>query len=85
MRIINLLKIEHSNFPTIKKLRSLRNKVHLQLGECHTDNDYNNFGIKEKEMMGRILYTILMTEEFCEDIKHCRNYEFLKVNFESES
>ena len=51
----NLLKIEHSNFPVIKKLRTLRNRVHLQLGEHHSDNDYNNFGYEEKEMMGRIL------------------------------
>ncbi len=80
----NLLKIEHSNFPVIKKLRTLRNRVHLQLGEHHSDNDYNNFGYEEKEMMGRILYTILTTEEFCSNIKYCKNYEFLKVNFRNE-
>lgn len=76
-----LLKIDHSNFPVIKKLRSLRNKVHLQLGEHHSDNDYNNFGFKEKEMMGRILYTLLTTDEFCVNAKTCKNYEFLKINF----
>ncbi len=78
------MKIEHSNFPVIKKLRTLRNRVHLQLGEHHSDNDYNNFGYEEKEMMGRILYTILTTEEFCSNIKYCKNYEFLKVNFRNE-
>jgi len=78
----NLLKIEHSNFPVIKKLRALRNRVHLQLGEHHSDNDYNNFGYNEKRMMGRILYTILTTNEFCVNVESCKNYEFLKINFE---
>lgn len=76
-----LLTIEHSNFPAIKKLRTLRNRVHLQLGEHHSDNDYNNFGYSEKKMMGRILYTILTTNEFCVNVKSCRNYVFLKNNF----
>lgn len=76
----NLLKIEHTNFPVIKKLRALRNRVHLQLGANHSDNDYNNFGFEEKKMMGGILYTLLTTEEFCVNPKACKNYEFLKIN-----
>lgn len=81
----NLLEIEHSSFPALKKLRTLRNRVHLQLGENHSDNDYNNFGFEEKELMGRILYTILTTEEFCVNVKACKNYEFLKINFRDKN
>jgi hypothetical protein len=61
----NLLSINHDAFPALKKLRELRNRVHLQLGEDATDHDYNNFGFEEIQMMRRILYAVLITPELC--------------------
>ena len=60
-----LLSIEHSTFPALKKLRELRNRVHLQVGEHATDHDYNKFNYDAIQMMRKILYTILTCDEFC--------------------
>lgn len=61
----NLLTIDHGAFPAMKKLRELRNRVHIQLGDGPYDHDYNCFRFDTMQMMRRILYTILTTQEFC--------------------
>lgn len=73
-----LLSIEHGNFPALKKLRDLRNRVHLQQINDKYDTDYHNFSRKEKEDMGNILYTILTDEVFCNLPEMADIYEFLK-------
>ena len=70
-----LLSIDHSAFPALKKLRELRNRVHLQIGVGPYDHDYNCFGFEEMQMMRRILYTILTSAEFCNNAKA---FEFIK-------
>jgi hypothetical protein len=61
----HILTIDHSVFPALKKLRELRNRVHLQIGTGAYDHDYNIFGIEEIQMMRRILFSILTAPEFC--------------------
>lgn len=74
----HLLSIDHSAFPALKTLRELRNRVHLQIGDGPYDHDYNCFGFEEIQMMRRILYTILVTPEFCNDIDA---FDFIKERF----
>ena len=61
----HLLTIDHNVFPALKKLRELRNRVHLQSGEGAYDHDYNSIGFAEIQMMRRILYAILTDPELC--------------------
>ncbi len=72
----NLLTINHDVFPALKKLRELRNRVHLQSGNEATDHDYNNFGFEEIQMMRRILYAILTCPEFC---SNANVFEFINT------
>lgn len=65
----HLLTINHDIFPALKKLRELRNRVHLQLGEGAYDHDYNVIGFEEIQMMRRILYSILKSPEICNNEK----------------
>ena len=69
-----ILTIDHSVFPALKKLRELRNRVHLQSGEGAFDHDYNSIGIDEIQMMRRILYSVLITPEIC---SHTATFEFI--------
>ena len=39
-----VLNLRSSNFPEIKKLQKLRNRVHLQIAENRMDTDYYKFG-----------------------------------------
>lgn len=68
-----ILSIEHSTFPVLKKLRELRNRVHLQLGKDQRDHDYKNFTTNNLELMRTILYEIVTCEEFVVD-KEFYNY-----------
>lgn len=71
-----LLTIGHDDFPVMKKLRQLRNRVHLQLGDNAYDHDYNNFNDGELELMRRILYNTLTCPELCINKKL---FEFLNI------
>ena len=75
----NLLNIEHNIFPALKKLRELRNRVHLHIGERCNDHDYNNFNWNEIVLARKILYTIITCPNFCKDINV---YKFLKNKVE---
>jgi hypothetical protein len=74
-----LLAIDHNSFPMLKKLRNLRNRVHLQQSNDKFDTDYYNFSSVEKEEMKSILYTILSNETFCSLPHNLEIYNFLKV------
>jgi hypothetical protein len=71
----NLLTLDHAAYPALKKLRELRNRVHLQIGDSSYDHDYTNFRIDDLQMMRRILYHILTTPEIC---SRCDYFEFIK-------
>lgn len=73
-----LLLIDHQNFPALKKLRQLRNRVHIQIGDDHLDHDYNRFNADEKNLMRSILYTLLTNEVFCNNPTDCSEFDFLK-------
>lgn len=75
----NLLNIEHSVFPALKRLRELRNRVHLHIGERFNDHDYNNFNFDEILLARKILYTIITCPVFC---KNSHLYEYLKVKID---
>lgn len=70
-----LLSIEHNIYPKLKKLKKLRNRVHLQFCNKECDHDYNTFSIKDYEYMKGILHKILTCPEFCENTTI---YDFLK-------
>lgn len=71
------LGVDHLVYPVLKRLKNLRNRVHLQKLESNTDHDYNAFDYSVKEEMGSILYTIL-TSSMITDLPHM--FDFLKVN-----
>lgn len=66
----HIITINHDVFPALKKLRELRNRVHLQTGAGAHDHDYNSIGSDEIQMMRRILYSVLTAPEIC---KHQKN------------
>lgn len=74
----HILTIDHNVFPALKKLRELRNRVHLQTGEGAYDHDYNRIGFNEIQMMRRILYAILTAPEICEKAE---KFEFLRTSY----
>jgi len=74
----HILSIDHSVFPALKKLRELRNRVHLQAGEGAYDHDYNSIGFEEIQMMRRILYAILTTPEIC---NNTARFEFINTSY----
>lgn len=76
----HLLSIDHNAFPALKTLRELRNRVHLQIGDGPYDHDYNCFGSEEIQKMRKILYTILTTPEFCNNITA---FDFIKESYTS--
>lgn len=73
------LSVDHLLYPQIDRARSLRNRVHLQIGDSQNDHDYNAFDIKVKEEMSNILYSILCSSKVT-DYKAIDNYSFLKPN-----
>ena len=73
------LQVDHLVYPTLKRLKDLRNRVHLQKTENNTDHDYNAFDPSVKKEMGAILYQIL-TSPMVTDMPH--SFEFLKINTE---
>lgn len=72
-----LLSIDHDDFPVMKQLRQLRNRVHLQLGQDSYDHDYNNFNYEDLKLMRRILFNTLTCIELC---KRKKVFEFLDDN-----
>lgn len=70
----NLLDISHSAFPYIKKMKKIRNKVHLQINDYLGDNDWNSIEYLDYLWMKYILYTILTNKKFDnEGVKHLLN------------
>lgn len=73
------LQVDHLVYPALKRLKDLRNRVHLQKAENNTDHDYNAFDFSVKKEMGAILYQIL-TSPMVTELPH--SFEFLKINTE---
>lgn len=71
------LQVNHLVYPALKRLKDLRNRVHLQKVEDRLDHDYNAFNFSVKKEMGAILYEILSSPVIT---KLPHNFEFLKKN-----
>ncbi len=71
------LQVDHLVYPALKRLKELRNRIHLQKADNRLDHDYNAFDYGVKREMGAILYEIL-TSPMVTD--YARNFEFLKKN-----
>lgn len=71
------LKINHFVYPALKRLKGLRNRIHLQKVEAPDDHDYYAFSDHNKKEMGAILYEI-MTSEMITSVPDV--FDFLKVN-----
>ena len=63
----HLLSIDHESFPELKRLRELRNRVHLQVGNNPYDHDYNSIGTNEIRLARKLLYAVLTSNEVCQD------------------
>lgn len=69
------LQVNHLVYPALKRLRDLRNRVHLQKVGDRLDHDYNAFNFSVKKEMGSILYEIL-SSPMVTSLPH--NFEFKK-------
>ncbi len=74
------LQVNHLVYPDLKRLKVLRNRIHLQKSENDTDHDYNAFYFAVKKEMGAILYEVF-TSPAVTQLPHI--FEFLKRNTES--
>ncbi len=59
------MSINHKDFPTIKYLKKLRNRVHIQQSEHSTDHDYNSFNKSDVSKTKKALYNVLTCKEIC--------------------
>lgn len=59
------LEVDHLIYPALRRLKDLRNRIHLQKVENRTDHDYNAFDNSILEEMRKILYDVLSSEKVC--------------------
>lgn len=64
------LGVDHLIYPALKRLKDLRNRVHLQKTEGNTDHDYNAFDYSVKNEMSEILHDILTSPKITDRPKH---------------
>jgi hypothetical protein len=60
----SIINLKHGAYPYIKKLKRLRNKVHLIINEHPDDTDWNNFQDIDYFWMKYTLYNVLIDEAF---------------------
>ncbi|WP_066923101.1 hypothetical protein [Murdochiella massiliensis] len=71
------LSVNHLIYPALRRLKDLRNRIHLQKSEGNTDHDYNAFDYFVKKEMGKILFDILTSRNITD---RPDTFNFLKVN-----
>jgi len=76
------LQVDHLVYPALKRLKELRNRIHLQKNEDQYDHDYNAFDFRVKKEMGAILYCIL-TSPMVTNAPH--TFNFLKCNVDDQN
>lgn len=74
-----LIDIPHKGFPYIKRLKRLRNKVHLQINEHPDDTDWYTFNYIDYLWLKYTLYRILTNSNFQNNPD---TVKFLKLNEE---
>lgn len=72
-----LLGHEHGIYAKLKKLRQLRNRVHLQLIDYATDTDWNAFGQSYLCSMAQVLHAILTGSLFKPLAEEKRYFDYL--------
>jgi len=72
-----LLGEKFKRYAGIKKLRQLRNKIHIHGTEHYFDTDWNNFSNEEYELIKGILFEIFTSKPFKES-KYLKKFNFLK-------
>ena len=75
------LNVDHLVYPALKRLKELRNRIHLQKTDGTTDHDYNAFDYTIKREMGSILFQILSSEMVTNDSDV---FKFLETNKDEE-
>ena len=70
------LEVDHLVYPALKRLKDLRNRVHLQKSEGNKDHDYNAFDYSVKKEMSEILHDILTSPKITD---HPEIFEFIKT------
>lgn len=78
-----LIEIKHAVFPYLKKLKKLRNKVHLQNIQFENDTDYLGITSNDYYLTRYILFYILSSKTFREIDKNV--FSYLCVNKEKLS
>lgn len=71
------LEVDHLVYPALRRLKNLRNRVHLQKSEGNTDHDYNTFDYSVKNEMSEILHDILTSPKITD---HPEIFDFIKTN-----
>ena len=71
------LEVDHLVYPSLRRLKSLRNRVHLQKSDGNTDHDYNAFDLSVKKEMSEILHDILTSPKITD---HPETFDFIKTN-----
>ena len=59
------LSIDHLDYPVLKRLKDLRNRIHIQKVSSDTDHDYNAFDYAVLQEMRIILYDVLSSDKIC--------------------
>ncbi|MBW7572491.1 hypothetical protein [Caproiciproducens faecalis] len=75
----SLIDIPHQAFPYLKKLKRLRNKVHLQINEHPNDTDWWSFNYSDYLWMKYILFKILTNSKFGLDDENIKKYSFIAL------
>ena len=70
-----LLKIDHTTYPELQRIKKLRNRIHLTAPINNAKTDYYLFTDEVKERMSSILYNILTSENIS---KPTEIFDFLK-------
>lgn len=71
------LEVDHLVYPALRRLKNLRNKIHLQKSDGNTDHDYNAFNYLVKNEMSGILHDILTSYKITD---YPEIFDFIKIN-----
>lgn len=71
------LEVDHLVYPALRRLKNLRNKIHLQKSDGNTDHDYNAFNYSVKNEMSGILHDILTSSKITD---YPEIFDFIKIN-----
>lgn len=71
------IEVDHLIYPALKRLKDLRNRIHLQKSEGNKDHDYNAFDFLVKNEMSKILHDILISPKITNNPEI---FDFIKTN-----